>query len=388
VSKSRAIGAVSESIRDLLEKEMDPSCPVSVAPLDVSVTTITGKRVNLFLYKIDENASLKNMDLPGLGHPRAYGRPPLALDLHYLMTAFGETEEDQIETQQILGEAMRVMHNHAIILGNVLDPDLQNEREHVKLYLEALSLEELSKIWSASTKPYRTSVGYLVTVIQIESKLPRKYAPRVGEPPAGGPRIKAVTFRAPRIDTILTIRHDDADKIERSIAYARIGDTLVLRGGGFTSGGLRVLVGDVDATANVSSMDASRIAVAIPDDAALQPGLTRVVVQNDLMLGDPESPHRGFSSNVAAFVLVPEVAAVTNLGGVPPVLRVEGTRVFAAGVDNLTIVGAAVFGATSYKVSKTEKVELELTGVPNGEHVIRVRVNGAESFDDETLVLP
>lgn len=389
MSKSRAIGAVSESIRDLLEKEMDPTCPVSVAPLDVSVTTITGKRINLFLYKIDENPQLKNQDLVGRGHPRAYGRPPLALDLHYLLTAFGETEEDQIETQQLLGEAMRVMHDHAIILGNdVLDPDLQNEIEHVKLYLEPLSLEELSKIWSATTKPYRTSVGYLVTVIQIESKQPRKYAPRVGEPPVGGPRIKAVTFRAPRIDTILTIRQDDPDKIERSVAYARIGDTLVLRGTGFTSGGLRVLLGEVDATAGVTSIDTSRVVVKVPDDALLQPGPTRVVVQNDLMLGDPESPHRGFSSNVAAFVLVPEVKTLTNLGGAPPVLRVEGTRIFDEKLDSLTIVGANAFAAKSYTVKETGKVEFELTDVPNGEHVVRVRVNGAESFDDKTLVLP
>jgi hypothetical protein len=390
VSKSRALGAVSASIRDLLEKEMEPSVAISVAPLDVAVTTIAGKRVNLFLYKIDENAQLKNMDLPGRGSPGAYGRPPLSIDLHYLLTAYGETEEDQIETQQILGEAMRVMHDNAIILGNdVLDPDFHNELEHVKLYLEPLSLEELSKIWSASTKPYRTSVGYLVTVIQIESKLPRKYAPPVAEPPVGGPRIKAVTFRAPRIDAILVIRHDDPDQRERAVAYARIGDTLVLRGSGFTSGGLRVLLGDVDATAGVAQpFDATRIVVKIPDDAALQPGATRIVVQNDLMLGDPETAHRGFSSNVAVFVLVPEVITLTKLPGAPPTLRLEGARLFDAHLDSLTLVGASVFAANVYTVLETGKIEFALTDVPDGSHAVRVRVNGAESLDDRTLVLP
>lgn len=389
MSNSHAIGAVSSSIQDLLEKEMDPAVSVSVAPPDVAVTTIAGKRVNLFLYKIDENAQLKNMDLPGRGSPGAYGRPPLALDLHYLLTAFGETEEDQIETQQILGEAMRVMHDFAIILGNdVLDPDLQNEREQVKLYLEPLSLEELSKIWSATTRPYRTSVGYLVTVIQIESKQPRKYPTPVGEPPVGGPRIKAVTFRAPHIASIFVIRHDDPDKRERTVAYARIGDTLVLRGSGFTSDGLRVLLGDVDATPGVTAIDSARIAVKVPDDAALQPGPTRVVVQNDLMLGDPETAHRGFSSNVAVFVLVPEVTTLTKLGGVPPILRVEGTRLFDAHLDSLTLVGTSIFAAKSYTVGETAKLEFELAGVPNGAHAVRVRVNGAESFDERTLVLP
>ncbi|HYC93807.1 MAG TPA: DUF4255 domain-containing protein [Thermoanaerobaculia bacterium] len=381
MSKSRAIGAVSETLRDLLEKEMNPSAPVSVAPLDVAVTTITGKRVNLFLYKIDESAALKNMDLRS--HPRSFGRPPLALELHYLVTAYGENEEDQVETQQILGEAMRVLHDHAVILGNdVLDPDLQNEIEHVKLYLEPMTLEDLTKIWSASTKPYRTSVSYLVTVIQIESQHPRKFAPRVGEPPVGGPRIKAVTFRAPHIDSILTIRHDDPNATERNLAWARIGDTLVLRGSGFTSGGLRVLLGGVQAT--VKTIDTTHITVTIPDDVALQPGPVRVSVENDLMLGEPETPHRGFSSNVAVFVLVPEVDTLTKLPGNK--IRLEGTRLSAEKLDSLTIVGAAVFA--TYTLAEPGKIELDIPGVPDGAHAVRVRVNGAESFDDVTLVLP
>ena len=31
--------------------------------------------------------------MPGRGHPGTYGRPPLSLDLHYLLTGYGTREE-------------------------------------------------------------------------------------------------------------------------------------------------------------------------------------------------------------------------------------------------------------------------------------------------------
>jgi len=187
MSDFRAIGAVSNSIRDLLEAEMvNKPINVTVAAPDVDITIVdTTRRINLFLYKVDENGSLKNMDVPGRGHPAAFGRPPLALDLHYLLTAYGLSDEEQIGSQELLADAMRVLHDFPIILSPHLDVALKNEIEHVKLYLEPLSLEELSKIWSAVTKPMRLSVSYMVTVVQIENLVPRKFARPVGEPPVG-----------------------------------------------------------------------------------------------------------------------------------------------------------------------------------------------------------
>ncbi|HEX8620310.1 MAG TPA: Pvc16 family protein [Thermoanaerobaculia bacterium] len=382
MSDFRAIAAVSSSIRNLLDAEMELQAAVSIAAPDVDVTGITGKRVNLFLYKVEENAALKNMDLPGRGHAGAYGRPPLSLDLHYLMTAYGGDAEEELETQQLLGDAMRVLHSHSVILGTNLDTAIRNEIEHIKLYLEPLSLEELTKVWSATTKPMRLSVSYLVSVVQIENLQPRKFPRAVGEPPVGGPRIKAVTFRAPRIDEVRVIRHDDPQNRERRVAYARIGDRLVLRGRDFTANGLRVLLGE-DVLAAMTSITPERIEVTIPDDAALQPGATRVVVQNDLLLGEPETPHRGFTSNVAAFVIVPEVSALTLNGNA---LTVDGTRLWNETLDSLTIIGNEV--VKSYTSESAAQIELDLPPLAAGNYLVRVRVNGAESLDEKVLVIP
>jgi hypothetical protein len=388
MSDYRAIGAVSTSIRDLLEAEMTNKVNITVAAPDVDITIVdTTKRVNLFLYKVDENGSLKNMDIPGRGNPGAFGRPPLALDLHYLLTAYGASEEEQIGTQEILADAMRVLHDFPIILGANLDIALRNEIEHVKLYLEPLSLEELSKVWSAVTRPMRLSVSYLVTVVQIENLQPRKFPRPVVEPPVGGPRITAVTFRAPRIEQVLVIRKDDPQNRERPVAYARIGDRLVLRGTDFTSDGLRVFFGEVDVTASVATITPDRIEVTLPDDPALQPGTTAALVQNDLLIGEPPVPHRGFRSNLAAFVIVPEITAlVPDLNADPKTLTVQGTRLWSDTLDRLTIVGSAVI--RDYTTGTPGEIAFNLPDLPAGAHLVRVRVNGAESLEEKALVIP
>ncbi|HEY0140993.1 MAG TPA: DUF4255 domain-containing protein [Thermoanaerobaculia bacterium] len=381
MSDYRALAAVSNSLRNLLDAEMELQAGISVARPDVEVESISGNRINLFLYKVDESPSLKNMDLPGRGHPGAFGRPPLSLDLHYLLTVFGGDAQEELEVQELLGDAMRVLHSHAIILGNNLDAAIRNEVEHIKLYLEPLSLEELSKIWSATTKPMRLSVSYLVTVVQIENLQPRKFPRAVGEPPVGGPRIKAVTFRAPRIDEVRVIRKDDPQNRERRVAYARIGDRLVLRGRDFTSDGLRVLLGD-EVLAPATSIAPDRIELTVPDDAALQPGATRVVVQNDLLLGEPEAPHRGFTSNVAAFVIVPEVNTLAQNANV---LTITGTRLWSESLDSLTIVGNAV--VKDYSTETAIEIAFDLPPLPAGNYLVRVRVNGAESLEEKVLVI-
>lgn len=388
MSDYRAIAAVSNSIRDLLEAEMTNTVSVTVAAPDVDITIVdTTQRVNLFLYKVDENGSLKNMDIPGRGHPSAYGRPPLALDLHYLLTAYGTTEEEQVGAQELLADAMRVLHDFPIILGANLDIALRNEIEHVKLYLEPLSLEELSKIWSAVTRPMRLSVSYLVTVVQIENLVPRKFPRPVTEPPVGGPRIHAVTFRAPRIERVLMIRKDDPQNRERSVAYARIGDRLVLRGTDFTSNGLRVFLGEVDATAGVTKIEPDRIEVTVPDDIALQPGPTAAVVQNDLLIGEPPAPHRGFRSNSAAFVVVPEVTTLTpDLNANPQTLTIQGSRLWHETLDSLAIVGVEVI--RTYTTATPGEIAFDLPALAAGAYFVRVRVNGAESLEEQELVIP
>ena len=67
--------------------------PVTVGPPPFSAEDADphqeDARVNLFLYRVTENGYLQNQEIPGRRRRSGYGHPPLSLNLHYLVTAYG-----------------------------------------------------------------------------------------------------------------------------------------------------------------------------------------------------------------------------------------------------------------------------------------------------------
>ncbi len=413
MSNFQAIGGVSATLKALLEDRMELPPGITVIPVTISTPgpepqdgqTVEEPRVNLFLYQVTENTYLKNQEIPGQGHPGAYGHPPLSLDLHYLLTAYGTTSDedfvDETRAHYLLGSAMRVLHDHPIVtellttirppVGQpILDQSLRGEFEQVKLCLEPISLEDLSKVWTALTLPYRLSAAYLVTVVQIESEQPRLFPRLVGEPPAAGPRVYVLPFQSPQISEIRVRRPGDSPDVERPFPYARIGDTLILRGRNFDSEATRVTLGAVDATAGITVLQDDRIEVTIPDDVGLQPGPQPARVLLDVMMGEPPQPHAGFQSNLAVFVLVPRIDTLTpNLGVTPRTLRINGAWLFQADLECLTLVGDEVIHSNGYTTATSTEILFNLPDtLGSGNYAVRVRVNGAESIDLAMLNIP
>jgi len=373
MSDFRAIGDVSATLQALLRDRME--LPPNATNVQVTVGTprperedgqaTEDPRINLFLYRVTENGALKNQELPGHGHPSSYGQPPLSLDLHYLLTAYGTTADgefvNETRAHYVLGSAMRVLHDHPVIterlkkarelpIGDpILHQGLRGEFERVKLYLEPISLEDLSKVWTALTLPYRLSAAYMVTVVQIESRRPRRFPRPVGEPPPKGPRVYVVPFRSPQIREIRVRRQGDPADMERPFPYVRIGDTLIVQGRNFVSKATRVTLGPVDVTVQDGDLKDDRIEVAIPDDADLQPGPQPVKVVLDVMMGEPPRPHTGFHSKLSVFMLVPRIGSRTPiLGTVPRRLRIRGMRLFHETLTGETLVGPALIPKTTY----------------------------------------
>jgi hypothetical protein len=379
MSDFRAIGGVSASLRRLLRDRMEDPVDVTIAPPDVTVSSVTGERLNLYLYQVTENGHLKNQEIPGDGHPSSYGHPPLSLDLYYLLTAHGssETEADSdLQAQQILGDAMRVLHDLPVFTDQlqvtraavgtvgapILDTNLMGEFEQVKVTLQPVTLEDFSKIWTALPEAnFRRSVAYQVSVVQIESRRIRRFPKPVGEPPPAGPRVFAIPFRSPQIGEIRVRRPGDVSDLERPFAYARIGDTLIMRGRNFASDTTRVILGAVDATNQITALRDDTIEVTIPDDAVLQPGPQPVKVELDVMMGEPPKPHLGFRSNLAVFVLVPQISSLTpDLSTVPRVLKIEGKRLFLDTLSGETLVGPAVVPKTAYRAAQPTEIAVPL----------------------------
>lgn len=411
-----AIGGVSATLRTLLRDRMELPGGVSLPSLRVSVSAPQAEgedsdrdpRINLFLYRVSESAALKNQEIPGREAGGGYGRPPLSLELHYLLTAYGSTstidEEIADETlgHFLLGSAMRVLHDTPVVgdglvttrlppLGQpILHASLASEFERVKLTLDPLSLEDITKVWTALTRPYRLSAAYRVSVVQIESQRARRFPRPVGEPPPAGPRLYPVPLRRPQIREINTRRPGDPPGLLRPLPQARLGDTLVLLGQSLAAPTLRLILEGFDASSSVLLARADRVDALVPDAPALQPGVLRAYVVHDVLMGEPPVAHGGFQSNLGVFMLVPRIDSQSaNLGASPRTLRLDGARLFHPERESLTLVGDALIPSAEYAAATPTAITVNLpAALGSGTYPVRVRVNGAESIDEITLTIP
>jgi hypothetical protein len=222
MSASTAIGRVSESLRNLLvgEMQLTPAVPVSILAPDEPGGT---RRINLFLYKVHENPVLRNTDWQvSPTDSSQLVPPPLALNLYYLLTPYAANDDDlgNATTHEILGEAMRVLYQFPVVPETYLAGDLGEAREQIKVTQNGLDMEELSQVWSTFSEPFRLSVLYEVSVVQLdqspeaERPLPQRVrtvgVPRVVAPyqppvvtgidPVSGPAGTAVTFSGEHLD--------------------------------------------------------------------------------------------------------------------------------------------------------------------------------------------
>ena len=205
MSASTAIGMVSESLFNLLDREMSltPKVPVTVLAPDEPGGD---RRINLFLYKVIENDILRNQDWQVKpGDSTQVVPPPLSLNLFYLMTAYCPNDEvsGNAGAHQILGDAMRVFYEHAIVPQDRLVPELQDAKEQIKIILNTLDVEELGRVWSTFSQPFRLSVLYEVSVVQLDTpSLERSMAPRIQQ--VGTPAINT-SFQPPVVERLSPI---------------------------------------------------------------------------------------------------------------------------------------------------------------------------------------
>jgi hypothetical protein len=178
MSNTLAIAAVTATLRQLLDQALNADVPgttVTTRAPDKARDSPSGNQVNLFLYLTLPNAAWRNIEPEAL-QPGATGQPLMALNLYYLLSVYGQNEDDtEPFSHRLLGQAMQILHQHPI-----LDPqeirealkgnDLYEQAERVRISLQPLSLEEMAKLWTTFQTPYRLSVAYEVSVVLISSR--------------------------------------------------------------------------------------------------------------------------------------------------------------------------------------------------------------------------
>ena len=147
--------------------------------------TATENQVNLFLHQVTYNQSYRNVSLPSLASDGITLRqsPPLALDLHYLLTVYGTADW---QAEGLLGNALMMFHQNPIIaradityaLNNLpttnnLSASLANcgladQFEMIKITPATLGREEMAWLWTALKADYRPTFPFQVSVVLMQ----------------------------------------------------------------------------------------------------------------------------------------------------------------------------------------------------------------------------
>ncbi|GJM17553.1 MAG: hypothetical protein DHS20C13_28800 [Thermodesulfobacteriota bacterium] len=154
---------------------MGESAPGQIAlmsPIDVGDQEIS---ITVFLYSIVETPSLRN-EPPVNSKVSESQIPPLSLDLYYMLTCYGserisDLSQRTLQARELLGQAMRVLYDFGIIGGSLLQGDLAGTDEELRITLNTITVEDITRIWSVfPDTPFRPSVSYLVTPVRLASK--------------------------------------------------------------------------------------------------------------------------------------------------------------------------------------------------------------------------
>lgn len=195
---SLAIATCTAVLKDLLDNRLVQRDIASIVG-DVIVTALPPDRIqtgseeraqlNLFLYRVTPNTRWRGEPA---GRGGANGREVssgLALDLHYLLSAYGAQD---LQQEVLLGYAVQVFREAPrfteerirTALGAMSQNGATGSRVaravaaatdaptwigNIEVVPEFQSLEDVSKLWSALQARYRPSVTYKVSMVVIDA---------------------------------------------------------------------------------------------------------------------------------------------------------------------------------------------------------------------------
>jgi len=419
VTSALGIAGVSAALRNLLNDglinnnvtgTLGSTVTVSIGPPDkvVAANGTEASQLNLFLHRLTPNSGWSNRSLPShdpSGRHRLTN-PPLALDLHYLISAYSGAD---LHGEILLGYAMQLLHETPVLsrqavrtaltmepptgtalppaLRALADAGLEDQPELLRISPDYLSTEEQSKLWSATLSHLRPTAAYIVSVVLIQSR-------RAVRPPvpvlSRGP-VDPVTGREggvvvlpsliPPLPTIETVAFQGEQPV------ARVGTLIELEGHHLRGTGRTV----------VFTNERFEVDESLPATGPNEPARMQVTIPpargDDFPVGvytvgarlTPEGESEGRDSNRMAITVSPEITLLP----VAPVARVAGTASFSVEVlpslrQSQTV--SLLLGPLEVTPQPFADLSTQLDFVvPNAPaqaapgHLVRVRVDGIDS---------
>jgi hypothetical protein len=405
MSNSRAIAAVTASLRSLLDRRInadsavDPNSDpllagtqVTTRPPDRARNNISGNQLNLFLYQTVPNAAWRNMDMPRQVKPGETGSPPLPLNLYYLMTAYCDDDDtDGITSHRLLGRAMSVLHDHPLLGRQEVEAalpgsGLSEQIERLRITPQPLSLQELFNLWSTFQTQYRVSAAYEVTVVLIEStRAARAPLPVLTR----GPGDQGVTAQPDLVPPFPALKAVYPPNQQSS---ARPGDILTIDGYHLEGDSVIVRFMNPRLTAAIDVLPqpghtATEITVQLPDEPAKWPAGFYTLAAVIKRAGEPDRTTGELPLSLAPRILaiVPNPAARDASGNVTLTLTCS-PQVQPAQRAALLLGDREVL-AQSHP-AQTDTLTFLVTTAPVGDHFVRLRVDGVDSLLVDRTVTP
>lgn len=204
MSNGLAFATVTQALALLIANNLRPE-------IDIAVTVDTRRpppepptepTINIFLYQVTPNASMRATDLPTRASDGTLlKRPAAAMDLHYLISAYGEDSE--LVGQRLIGTVVRILHEIPVLPKDVIEEaarrsylagsDLAESVQRVRFTPTQMDVDETSKLWGMLYQtPYVLSVCYQGSLVLIEGRerpVPAK--------PVERPTVRVLPFGAP-----------------------------------------------------------------------------------------------------------------------------------------------------------------------------------------------
>lgn len=412
-----AIAGVTAILQDMLANRMTEE-PVATAVGVVDVSALPPDRVdlgeasdptqvNIFLHQVSRNPGWANIGRPT--HDPRGGRisaPPLPLDLHYLITAYAG---QALHAEILLAQIAQLFHETPVppreVIVQALDPaappqgfpaalaqsGLAEQIEHLRITPEALSNEEISKLWAALQARYRPTLAFRVTTVLIDSDLAQRRPL-----PVGRPATRAASMSRPMIETV--------QAAAGRFAPIGPGSAITITGRGLQAPQMRLVAGGTDLTAAITEASAGSIALTLPDPGSLRAGAHALTIRHLDAVGEPPELRETAVSNPGILVLQPQASGVFAVSD----SVVEDGVSYRDGTLSLTLTPpagrgqlvTALLNATdgsgrSYgfraepgnglppESPETSTVAIRLRHVAAGDYLLRAQVDAGESPLDQ-----
>ena len=414
MSTALAVAATSRVIASVIDDAVAAarqSLPVGIlgsqttssSPPDHVTTGTTGEltNLNLFLYHVTYNQGWREVGLPTRGPDGTpISRAPLSIDLHYLLTAYSSGD---YEAQIMLGIGMQALHEIPFLfrkkIQNVFNAptndvdralataNLDSQLELVKIVPQQIGTEELSKLWTAFQSKFRVSAGYVVSVVLIETQ-----APIVAPLPVLTRNLLVVPFLEPAIQSVSP----------QILPYAASA-VLTLTGTNLTGSDTVVIFDGAPGSPQTPTVigNGASITALLP---TLTAGVNTVRVVRQVNLGvTPQTPF--VESNSGSFILQPVIRRAatppndylitvgsadnsTTPPRIPVTVTVDpvvnATQKISLLLNELNVPAGQtpntyMFDAAAADLTLPNQVLVYTQGVPSGDYLVRIRVDGANS---------